>query len=107
MAPTQKKPIDTVALRKKLMTDATTKGIAKNLGVDLKEYVDQVIYFVENPKAEPELYVMKDEDLRAAGFEVAGPDEILEVIQNAAATTRRETSEFSDLRKKLVDLDGK
>jgi|APLak6261678615_1056124.scaffolds.fasta_scaffold08176_2 hypothetical protein len=98
---------DPEVLRKELMADPNTKGIAKNLGVDLKEYVDQVIHFVMNPKDEPSLYIVEDEDLKAMGLEPLDEKAVGQYIVEAAkVSAAADSTEYTDPKKKLVSMDN-
>ena len=41
-------------LRDQLRGDARTIEIARALGVDLEEYIEQILYFASNPDEEPD-----------------------------------------------------
>lgn len=92
-------------VRAKVLEDPNTAKIAKRLGVPLQAYVDQVVHFVMNPKAEPSLYVVEDRDLAALGMPAPREDEmgryLLEAAQVADAAG---ATGFSDPKKKLVTL---
>lgn len=100
-------PPDPAVLRKKLIDDPTTEQIAKELGVTLEEYVEQVLHFAMNPEAMPDLYLVEDEDLRKMGYQPHTADEIgrylLEYVAVASAT---EKTDFSEAEKKKLDLGG-
>jgi hypothetical protein len=102
---TPKLPRTPENVRKKVLEDPNTAQIAKKLGVTLEEYVEQVVHFVMNPKAEPSLYVVEDQDLEALGMPPPDEDEmgryLIEAVQvaNAAGATG-----FTDAKKKLVTL---
>lgn len=98
---------DPEVLRKKLLSDPNTVQIAKNLGVPLEDYVKQVLHFVLHPNEEPNLYVVEDEALRAAGYEPPDADAMGQYIIDAAtvAQAAEPQSGFVDeKKKKLVDL---
>jgi hypothetical protein len=95
------------ALRKQLMEDPNTKGIAKNLGVSLEDYVNQVLHFVAHPNEEPSLYVVEDADLRGMGLEP--PDEAAIgkfVMEAASVASAADATEYTDPKKKLVSIDN-
>lgn len=103
----KKAPKDPEALRKQLMDDPDTRGIAKNLGVELKAYVDQVVHYVMNPKEEPSFYIVEDEDLRAMGLEPPDEDAIgRHIIDALAVSNAAGATEFTDPKKKLVSMDN-
>ena len=94
------------ALRKQLMADPNTQGIAKNLGVELKKYVDQVVHYVMNPGDEPNLYMVEDEDLRGMGLEPPSEEaigrHIIDVLTVSSSTDR---TDYVAPKKKLVNTD--
>lgn len=108
MATKKKKvPQDPEALREKLMNDPDTKAIAKNLGVELKAYVDQVVHYVTNPDEEPTFYVASDEDMRSIGWEPPDPDAIGKyLIESVAVAKAADATEFTDPKKKLVSMEN-
>ena len=84
-------------LRKALLDDPNTKGIARNLGVSVEHYVSQVVHFATHPAEEPSLYVVEDADLEAAGHPPPDADAmgryLLQALQVQAAT---EVSDYRD-----------
>jgi hypothetical protein len=95
-------PKDPEVIRKKVLSDPNTAKIAENLGVPLEEYVNQVIHFVLNPNAEPSLYVVEDEDLRAMGYPPPDADAMGQYIIEAATiaqTANPSRTEFTEARK--------
>lgn len=108
MATTRKpKPpeADEATLRRILQDDPATKGIAKNLGIPLDEYIDQVIHFVNNPEAEPDLYVVPDDELRKMGMEPPDQQAIAEaVMQDAKIAVATAGTEYDAHKKPMVDL---
>lgn len=56
-------PIDP-ALRAKILADPNVAKIAKELGVPLDDYVNQIGYFINNPGVQPALAMASDEDLK-------------------------------------------
>lgn len=106
MATKKKAPKDPEALRKQLMADPETQGIAKNLGVELKDYVEQVIHFVQHPKDDPQVYVVEDDDLRSVGWEPPDPDAIgKHLLEVVAVSKAADSTEYTDPKKRLVTLD--
>lgn len=63
-------------MRKQVLEDPRTAEIAANLGVDLEEYVEQVVHFATHPDETPEFRVVKDEVLREEGFDVPTEEEM-------------------------------
>ena len=82
---------DPEVLRKKILSDPNTEQIAKNLGVPLEEYVEQVVHFILNPHEEPNLYVAEDDALRKLGYEPPDAEAmgkfIIEAVTLAEAAT--------------------
>ena len=100
-------PKDPEALREKLMADADTKAIAKNLGVDLKAYVDQVVHYVTNPEEEPTFVVASDEDMRSIGWDPPDADAIGRyLIETAQVQKAAGATEFTEAKKNLVSMDN-
>lgn len=86
------------ALRKKILADPNTAKIAENLGVPLEDYVNQVLHFALNPKAEPQVYVVEDAALRQMGYEPPDAEAMGKYIVEAAALVEASASptEFVD-----------
>lgn len=98
---------DPATLRATLLADPTTKGIAKNLGVPLEDYVEQVLHFAANPQEEPSLYVVEDEDLRQLGYEPPDEEAMGQYLVEAVAVTdAADKTEYTAPKKKLVTLDS-
>ncbi len=105
MAPTTK--LSPEEIRKKVLADPNTAQIAEKLGVSLDEYVNQVVFFVLNPNAEPSLYVVEDEDLRSMGEKPSTEDEVGQYLMEAIAIAKAantSTTEYSEAKKKLVEM---
>jgi hypothetical protein len=105
MAPNTK--LSPEEIRKKVLADPNTAQIAEKLGVSLDEYVNQVVFFVLNPNAEPSLYVVEDEDLRSMGVEPSTEDDVGKYLMEAIAIAKAanpSTTEYSDAKKKLVEM---
>ncbi|MEQ8274904.1 MAG: hypothetical protein RMA76_12975 [Deltaproteobacteria bacterium] len=71
--------------KQQLRDDPHTHEIAKGLGVDVEEYIDQVIYFAQNPNVDPEMHVLPDEELAEAGANVATEGEVLGWFKGVAS----------------------
>lgn len=56
-------PIDP-ALRAQILADPNVAKLAKELGVPLEEYVNQIGFFINNPGVQPALAMASDEDLK-------------------------------------------
>jgi hypothetical protein len=108
MAPTKKKkkPFDLEKMKRELMENQETIGIAKTLNIPLEAYVAQVLHFLANPNAEPEVLLVEDDDLRANGFEVPDADEMLKFAEDQVKVLEEagEVSAYKKTEKKKVDL---
>jgi hypothetical protein len=108
MAPPKKKkkPINLEKMKRELMENAETIGIAQQLGIPLEDYVAQVMHFVANPDAEPQVLVVEDHDLKAAGFEVPDAAEMLKFAEGQVKLLEEagELSAYRKSEKKKVDL---
>lgn len=101
---TKKGPKNPEAMRKQLMEDPDTQGIAQSLGVELEAYVDQVIHYVMNPGEDPELYTVPDDDLRAMGLEPPSQEDIgRHIIEGLSASPDR--TDYRAPKKKLINTD--
>lgn len=101
-----KKPVDLEKMKRELMDNAETIGIASQLGIPLEEYVAQVMHFVVNPDAEPQLLLVEDADLKAQGFPVPDAGEILEYVEGQVKVLEEagEVSGYKKTAAKKVDL---
>ena len=75
--------------RKNLREDPQTAAIAKELGVDVEEYIEQVLEYAQNPDKEPELELLDDEAAQDLGPEAATMDEVvswLEAVESGEIT---------------------
>lgn len=96
---------DPEALRAKLLADPNTRGIAEKLGVELAEYVNQVVYFASNPTVEPQLYMVEDEDLRSLGMEPPDADAIGKYVMDSATIAQAaEVTDYSEKKEELVSM---
>ncbi|MFH1809472.1 MAG: SHOCT domain-containing protein [Pseudomonadota bacterium] len=70
-------------VRAEVLADPETKQIADLLGLELEEYADMVMGYVENPDKDPELYVVDEAKLAEEGFELDVPsvEEMTEWLQ--------------------------
>jgi hypothetical protein len=95
------------AIRSRLLQDPNTPKLAEQLGVPLEEYVQQVMYFVQNPHEEPQLLVVEDEDLRAMGHEPPSAEALDRILDEAVALADlTERTDFTPAKKPLVSLTG-
>jgi hypothetical protein len=61
-----------------------TKDIADSFGLDVKLYASRVLHYVQNPKAEPELFFLQPQDAKALGLP-ATVAEAAKIIEEGAA----------------------
>lgn len=73
---------DEDVLRKILAEDATHK-IADSLGMEPEEYAKRVLFYIRNPKAQPQLNVLSPAAEKAAG--VPSVDECLDYVDKLAS----------------------
>jgi hypothetical protein len=108
MPPTKKKkkPVDLEKIKRELMSNTETIGIAKELGIPLEDYVAQVMHFIVNPDAEPQMLLVEDQDLKAAGFEVPNADEVLKFAEDQVKVLEEagEITGYNKAKKKKIDL---
>jgi hypothetical protein len=102
----KKKPIDLEKLKRELMENTETIGIAKELGIPLEDYVAQVMHFIVNPDAEPQMLVVDDDDLKANGFEVPQAEDILKFAEDQVKVLEEagEITGYNKAKKKKIDL---
>lgn len=65
----------------KVMADPNTAKIAEQLGVPLEEYVQSVVTFIADPKAEPEFVTISDENLKKMGAPPPSIEEMTAYVQ--------------------------
>ena len=58
-------PVEEV--RDELLNDPDTANIAKKLCMPLEEYVEQVLYYAQNPDIEPEFDLIPEEEVKSYG----------------------------------------
>ena len=108
MPPTKKKkkPVDLEKMKRELMANTETIGIAKELGIPLEDYVAQVMHFIVNPDAEPQMLLVEDKDLKANGFEVPDPKEILKFAEDQVKVLEEagEITGYNKAKRKKIDL---
>jgi hypothetical protein len=103
-----KPPKISAELRKKILADPNVAKIAKELEMDLDEFVNTIGYYLNNPGVEPAFLVVSDENLRKMGIEPP-TNEALEANVRAsveAFKAGKAPSGFEDEKKKSVDLSG-
>lgn len=80
-------PKDPAAIRAKILADPNIATIAEKLHVEnMEEFIDKIVHYAMNPSAEPQLYVVEDEDLIKAGFTPPNGAEIEAYMNQAIAT---------------------
>ncbi len=62
-----RRPVEEV--RAELMKSEETQQLAKTLGLKLEDYVEKVLAYYQDPNKQPMMYVLSDEQIRAAGVE--------------------------------------
>jgi hypothetical protein len=60
-----RRPIEEV--RKELLSDPTTQHIASTLKMTVQDYVEKVLDYATHPEKLPQLQILPDEQVRAAG----------------------------------------
>ena len=59
-------------LRQRLREDADTQKIAESLGVDIDDYITQVIFYARRPGLPPQVEVLSDEELEGVDLPTEG-----------------------------------
>lgn len=54
-------------LMAKILAEPATSKIADSLGISIEEYAARVLFYIKNPKADPQLNVLTPEQEKAAG----------------------------------------
>lgn len=84
---TQKKgpsrPIEKI--REELMASPDSKEMAEKLGVSLEDYVEKVLFYVQNPDKEPMFYLADEEQLKAAGEEFPTVEDTKQWLEKVAS----------------------
>lgn len=86
-------------VRQRLMDNAETKEIAKNLGMDLAEYVEMILDFAQHPEKEPMLQVLDDESVASLGDQVPSEAEVkawLQAVESGEIDLTVQTDVVSD-----------
>ncbi|MBI3184209.1 MAG: hypothetical protein HYZ28_18915 [Myxococcales bacterium] len=92
---------DPKALRAKIERDPNTAKIAKELQIPVEEYVEMVLHYALNPNEEPELVMVKDEDLRAHGYKPPRMEDIVDYLKESAEISGvHERTDFKAAAKK-------
>lgn len=94
-------------LRAKILKDPNVAKMAKELGLSLDEFVNQVGYYLNNPDAEPGFLVVPDDKLRSELGVEPPTEEALEANVRAsvvAIQAGQAPSGFEAARKNTVDM---
>ena len=65
-----RRPVDEV--RKELLTDVTTRRMAETLKMTVEDYVEKVLDYAMHPEKQPQLNVMPEDQVKAAGAATVG-----------------------------------
>ena len=71
--------------RQSLIDDPETKKIADSFGMELEDYVDQVMEYALNPDKEPQLQVMADDDFREMGIDPPAMEDVEQWFADVAS----------------------
>ena len=91
-------------IRQRLRADADAQNIAKSLGVDIEDYITQVLFYARRPDVAPQVEVLDDESLAELGAEIPSEGEVQawldavergEVDLKGPATGMSEQTEFT------------
>jgi len=95
-------------VRERVLADPNTAKIAKELDIPLEEYVEQVVHFVLNPDAEPQMLVLEDADLIKLGHPPPDAQKMLAFVKEAVAVADAggASTGFEAAKKRAVSLDG-
>ena len=74
-----RRPVEEV--RAELMKSEETQQLAKTLGLKLEDYVEKVLSYYKDPNKQPMMYVLSEEQIRAAGVEPPTEKAIMEWLQ--------------------------
>lgn len=74
-----RRPVEEV--RAELMKSQDTQQIANQLGLKLEDYVEKVLAYYKDPTKQPMVYVVSEEQIRAAGVEPPTEKAIMEWLQ--------------------------
>ncbi|HEX8820787.1 MAG TPA: hypothetical protein VF794_12735 [Archangium sp.] len=98
-----KKPIEEI--RAELMKDPDTARIAKAVSMELADYVEKVLTYLQYPDRRPEFEVAEDEELRAAGYNPMTEQDVHDVF---AAAVRGDLDPGAQFQKSGFDsADGR
>lgn len=78
-------------LRQELLVDKDTLRIAKALKMNIEDYVELVLDYVQNPEKEPEIYLATDEQLREVGHE---PEDTADIARQLARAYEEAQAEY-------------
>jgi hypothetical protein len=98
-----KKPIEEI--RAELLKDPDTARIAKAVEMELPDYVEQVLTYLQYPDQRPTFDVADEDDMRAAGYEPMSEKDVHDVF---AAVVSGDLEPGSQYRKSGFDsADGR
>jgi hypothetical protein len=103
-----KTPEQLAAIRAKVLADPNTKKIADSVQMSLEDYVEQVMKYVANPKMEPMVHIVPDNELREAGIEPVDVNKVkayLEEYVDAQEISMK--SKFADPNSQREKVSGK
>ncbi len=93
-----KKPIEEI--RAELLKDPDTARIAKAVEMELPDYVEQVLEYLQYPERRPVFDVADEDDMRAAGYEPMSEQDVHDVF---AAVVSGDLEPGSQFRKSGFD----
>lgn len=96
----------------RILEDKETHVIAESLGLDAGEYAARVLFYLKNPKADPQLTLLTPEQEKAAG--VPSPAEVMDFarkmesgeIDTGPAHNRSQFAGFDDEEKSAITAAG-
>lgn len=95
------------AIRAALLADPHVAAMAETLDVPLEDYIAQVLHFVKNPDAEPEIVILSEEELRQNNLPPAPTgQEVGRVLLEAVAVVEASNpaSKYADKKAAPVSL---
>lgn len=87
-----KKPIEEI--RAELMKDKDTARIAKAVNMELPDYVEKVLEYLQYPDRRPTFELAPDEELRAVGYNPPGEKEVHDLFAAVASGELDPTNKF-------------
>ena len=71
-------------LRQRLRDDPSTQQIAASLGVDIEDYITQVIFYARRPNLPPQVEILPDEELAELEGELPSEGEVTQWLEAVA-----------------------